>query len=329
VSGVRRLVAFVAAHGNAALVVLVVLAALAIPLVLPGNLLFSMTKAICYGLAIVGLKLLTGYGGQFSLGHSAFFVLGSYVAMVLAPAVGFPLAVAAGAVASLLLGALLGLAGLRIKGHYLGLLTFMVALAIIQVPKASVLVPVTGGTSGLSFRVPLPATTSLGRDHFWYWTAVAVALAAMLLIHLLIRSRFGRALQASRDNALAAGAIGVNTAVVDVAAFAISGACAGIAGGLLAGVLGYITTDSFNYTLSILLFVGMAVTGTRSLPAAFIGGVLIVFVPTWAGDVSRDLSWALFGGTLLVLLYIQVAAPGLVRRSTHWAGKARSAGGTR
>ena len=111
-------------------------------------------------------------------------------------------------------------------------------------------------------------------------------------------------------------------------AFAISGACAGIAGGLLAGVLSYISNDSFSYTLSILLFVGMAVTGTRSLPAAFLGGALIVFVPTWSGDVSQDLSWALFGGTLLILLYIQVAAPGLVKRVTHRAGKVRPAGGT-
>ncbi len=327
-SGARRLAALVTAHGNATLAVLVILAAIAMPLFLPGYLLFSMTKAICYGLGIVGLKLLTGYGGQFSLGHSAFFTLGAYVAIILAPTIGFPLAVAAATIASLLLGALLGLAGLRIKGHYLGLLTFMVALAIIQVPKASVLVPITGGSSGLSFRVPLPVTTSIGRDIWWYWTAVAVAFAVTLGVHFLIRSRFGRALQASRDNALAAGALGVNTALVDVTAFAISGACAGIAGGLLAGVLSYISNDSFSYTLSILLFVGMAVTGTRSLPAAFLGGALIVFVPTWSGDVSQDLSWALFGGTLLILLYIQVAAPGLVKRVTHRAGKVRPAGGT-
>ncbi|MCW5719359.1 MAG: branched-chain amino acid ABC transporter permease [Bauldia sp.] len=327
-SGAGRLAAFVTTRGNATLTVLVVAAAVTLPFVLPGYALFAMTKAICYGIGIVGLKLLTGYGGQFSLGHSAFLMLGAYVAIILAPTIGFPLAVALAAVAAMLLGALLGLAGLRIKGHYLGLLTFMVALAIIQVPKASVLVPVTGGSSGLSFRVPLPAATSYGRDLFWYWTAVAVAAAVTVGIHALIRSRFGRALQASRDNALAAGALGVNTALVDVAAFAISGACAGIAGGLLAGVLTYIDPGSFHYTLSILLFVGMAVTGIRSLPAAYIGGALIVFVPNWAEGVSRDLSWAVYGGTLLVLLYIQVSAPRLVRLVTQReARRGRPAGG--
>lgn len=328
-SAARALLAFVSARGNAALAIAVVLAAIAVPFVLPGYLLFSMTKAICYGLGIVGLKLLTGYGGQFSLGHSAFFTLGSYVAMILAPTIGFAPAVVAAAFATFLFGAAIGLAGLRIKGHYLGLLTFMVALAIIQLPKATVLVPLTGGSSGLSFRVPLPVTTSLGRDHFWYWTAVAVALLVTIGVHFLIRSRFGRALQASRDNALAARAMGVNTALIDVTASAISGACAGIGGGLLAGVLTYIDPGSFNYTLAILLFVGMAVTGLRSLPAAFIGGVLIVFVPTWSGDVSQDLSWAVFGGTLLLLLFIQVSAPGLVRRLSQSPGNTRSDGGVR
>ncbi|MCC6734513.1 MAG: branched-chain amino acid ABC transporter permease [Bauldia sp.] len=311
-----RLAGLVAARGNALLTAAVLVAAVAYPFLFPGYAINSMTMAICYGIGIVALKLLTGYGGQFSLGHSAFFALGSYVAFILAPTIGFAAAVAVAGIAAALLGALLGLAGLRIKGHYLGLLTFMVALALFQMPKASALAPITGGSSGLFYRAPLPATTPAARDVWWYWIVLAVALAITVGVHFLLRSRFGRALQASRDNALAAGALGVDTALVDVSAFAVSGAFAGIAGGLLAGVIGYISYDSFPYTLSILLFVGMTVTGARSLPAAYLGGALIVFVPTWAHDITSRLSWAVYGGALLALLYIQVNAPRLLQRLT-------------
>lgn len=323
-SALRSLVSFIDTRGNLVLAVLVLAAAVTLPFLLPGPALLSMTKAICYGLGIVGLKLLTGYGGQFSLGHSAFFTLGSYVAFLLAPSIGFAAAVVAATMASFILGALLGAAGLRIKGHYLGLLTFMVALAALQIPKATVLVPYTGGSSGLWFQVDLPTVGT--RDLWWYWIAVAVAAAVTVGIHLGIRSRFGRALQASRDNALAARAIGVNTALVDVVTFGVSGACAGIGGAILAGVLGYITNDSFNYTLSILLFVGLAVTGARSLPAAFIGGALIVFVPNWSDRMLQDLSWAIFGATLLALLFIQVAGPRVWLLITRSGGPPRQAG---
>lgn len=326
-NGVRRLAGFAAGRGDALLGAMTLLAALSFPLFLAGYALHSLTQGICFGIGIVALKLVTGYGGQFSLGHSAYFTLGSYVAIILAPTIGFAPAVALSAVAGSLLGGLLGLAGLRIKGHYLGLLTFMVALAFIQLPKASVLVPITGGGSGLSYRVPLPATTPLGRDHWWYWIALGVAVAITVAIHLLLQSRFGRALQASRDNPLAARALGVNTPFVDVTTFAISGACAGIGGGLMAGVLGYIGHDSFPYSLSILFFVAMAVTGVRMLPTAFIGGVLIVFVPSWAHDISSQLSWAVYGTALLILLYIQVAAPRLFQRLTYRGGAVRPAGG--
>ncbi|MGV8840540.1 MAG: branched-chain amino acid ABC transporter permease [Bauldia sp.] len=326
-SGIGHIARFATRRGNALLAALALAFAVAFPFLFPGLPVHSMTTAICYGIGIVGLKLLTGYGGQFSLGHSAFFALGAYVAFILSPAIGFAPAVAAAAIAAALLGALLGLAGLRIKGHYLGLLTFMVALAFFQLPKASVLVPITGGSSGLFYRVPLPATTFAGRDLWWYWIAVTAALAITLSVHILVRSRFGRALQASRDNPLAARAMGVNAALVDVSAFAISGACAGIAGGLMAGVLGYIGHDSFTYTLSILLFVGMAVTGPRSLPAAYVGGALIVFFPTWAHDITSRLSWAVYGGALLILLYLQVNAPRLLQRLTH-GGAVRSARGS-
>ncbi len=125
---------------------------------LRASLLFQLTLVMVYGLAILGLNLLTGFNGQFSLGHSAFYGIGAYTAAILmdkADLAYFWTLPCAGAVC-FVVGFLFGLPALRLQGLYLALATFALATAMPQILKFSALEPLTGGVQGIVILKPDP-----------------------------------------------------------------------------------------------------------------------------------------------------------------------------
>lgn len=307
--------------GNAGLA-LTLAALIALPFFTEGFFVFQMTKVLTYAVAIMGLNLLTGFNGQFSLGHGAFFAVGAYTTAILVEMGGFGF-VATLPFAALIcfgFGFLFGFPALRLEGIYLALATFALAVATPQILKLSPLEGLTGGVQGIylfseTFGEPpvpswAPVRSIFGVDEFdagTYWVylvTVAVLVLTYWILTNLVGSRTGRAMMAIRDNPIAARSMGVNAAFYKTVAFGVSAAVVGVAGGIGAASTKFVAPDSFTFFVSVSFLVGLVVGGVGWLPGALIGGAFIVFVPNYAEEVSKGLSGAFFGIFLILMIYL-------------------------
>jgi branched-chain amino acid transport system permease protein len=300
-----------------------VLACALAPLLADGFTLFQITLALILAIAILGLTLLTGVAGQISLGQGAFYALGAYTAAILTThagvAYGWTLP-AAGALC-FLAGLLFGLPALRLEGTYLALATFALALSTPQLLKLSALEPWTGGVQGLVLDKPEPPFgLPLTADQWLYALALAVAAPLYAAAHGLVRSRTGRALMAVRDDPIAARAAGVNVSLYKALAMGVGALYAGVAGALGAITVQYVAPDSFTFTLSIALFVGLVVGGVGFLPGALFGGLFVQFAPNLAEAVSKGLTGAVYGVFLLLVVFAMPSGLGGLLRaaSARW-----------
>ena len=183
--------------------------ALAILLAAKSFVVFQLTEVMIYGLAILGLNLLTGFNGQFSLGHSAFYGLGAYTAAILMHnyEVNYLLTLPAAGIVCFAIGFLFGLPALRLQNLYLALATFALAVAMPQILKFHALESWTGGVQGLVVDQPdPPAFLPIDTDQWLYYLTLAVVLLLFFAAANLVRSRSGRAIMAIRDNPIAAAA---------------------------------------------------------------------------------------------------------------------------
>lgn len=297
---------------------LVVLAGLLLcPFVLSGFQTFQLNLMLIYAIAIMGLNLLTGFNGQFSLGHGAFYAIGAYTAAILMDNydVSYFWTVPIAGVICFISGFLFGLPALRLEGVYLALATFALAVATPQMLKLSLFEDWTGGVQGIViFKPDAPFGLPLSQDQWLYLFTLAVGLLLYWAACNLITSRSGRAMMAIRDNPLAAVSMGVNVALYKSLAFGVSALFTGVAGALGAIVIQFVAPDSFTFVLSVALLVGLVVGGVGWLPGALIGGAFIVFVPNIAEEISKGLSGAMYGIMLILLIYVMpTGAGGLIR----------------
>ncbi len=291
--------------------------ALAVPFVFEGFTVFQFTLAGIYAIAVLGLNLLTGFNGQFSLGHSAFYAVGAYTAAILMDRYGLSayLTIPAAGAVCFVAGFLFGLPALRLEGLYLALATFALAVAMPQVLKSSHLEGLTGGVQGIDLLRPeVPFGLPLTADQWWYFVMLAVLLLMFWLARNLVDSRTGRAMVAIRDNPIAARSMGVNTALYKSVTFGVSGLYTGVAGALAAIVVEFVAPDSFTFSLSILFLIGLVVGGIGSIPGSIFGGLFILFLPNIAEEVSKGLAYAVFGLILILVIYLMpTGVAGLTR----------------
>ena len=281
--------------------------------------LFRLTMVVVYALALLGLNLVMGYGGQISLGHGAFYAVGAYTTAILMTNWGVPywatLPVAAAVCASL--GFLVGWPALRLSGPYLALVTLALATAVPQILKHKALEPWTGGVQGVLVTKPDPPfDLPLSRDQWLYLVALLVAAIGFGLVSSLMRGRIGRAVVAVRDNPLAAEAMGVDLAGLKTRSFALSAMLTGVAGSLGALAVEFVSPDSFSVFLSITLFVGSVVGGAASLLGAAAGAAFVVLVPSLANTVSKAAPGVAYGVMLILCLYLMPSGvAGLLHRA--------------
>lgn len=297
---------------------LIVLAGLLLcPFVLTGFQTFQLNLMLIYAIAIMGLNLLTGFNGQFSLGHGAFYAIGAYTAAILMDnyEVSYFWTLPVAGVICFISGFLFGLPALRLEGVYLALATFALAVATPQLLKLSLFEHWTGGVQGIViFKPDAPFGLPLSQDQWLYLFTLGVGLLLYWAARNLINSRSGRAMMAIRDNPFAAVSMGVNVALYKSLAFGVSALFTGIAGALGAIVIQFVAPDSFTFVLSVALLVGLVVGGVGWLPGALIGGAFIVFVPNIAEEISKGLSGAMYGIMLILLIYVMpTGAGGLIR----------------
>nr|WP_042337129.1 branched-chain amino acid ABC transporter permease [Bradyrhizobium sp. DOA9] len=293
---------------------------IAAPFLVSNFLIFQMTMVLVYTIAILGLNILTGINGQLSLGHGAFYAAGAYTAAILMDrwGIGYFWTLPAAALVCFVVGFLFGLPALRLEGVYLALATFALAVVTPQLFKLSPFENWTAGVTGITLAKPdAPFGLPLDQDQWLYLFTLAMTIAAYVCAHNLIARRGGRALMAIRDNPIAAQSMGVNTALYKSLAFGISALYTGVAGALGAIVLQFVAPDSFTFSLSIALLVGLVVGGVGWLPGALFGGAFVLFVPNLAESVSKGLSGAVYGLVLITLMYVMPSGVGGLLRATR------------
>jgi branched-chain amino acid transport system permease protein len=289
---------------------------LALPIFASGYHLYQFSQVLIYAIVLCGLNLLTGYNGQISLGHGAFFAIGGYGTAILVVKLGLPYwaAIPIASVVCFVAGFLFGFPALRLGGLYLALATFALAVAAPQILSYKGFDAWTGGSQGLQLMKPhAPFGLKLNVDQWTYLFCLFWAAILFLVAHNLVNGRVGRALVAIRDHPIAAETMGVNAALYKTTCFGVSALYAGVAGGLSAIAVGFVSPDSFGLALSLAFLVGIVVGGLASIGGVIFGALFIEFVPNYAdqlsvqfGEGAKALPGAIYG---LLLIAIMAAAP--------------------
>ncbi|MGC1175213.1 branched-chain amino acid ABC transporter permease [Polaromonas sp.] len=238
----------------------------------------QLTFILIYSIAGLGLMLLAGFTGLFSLGHAAFLGVGAYTQAVMTNAgVPFPIALACATGLSAAVGLVVGLPALRVKGIYLGIATLSFGFIVEEVFARWE--KVTGGNSGIHVKVPDLFGWKLSSGEEFYFLCLVIAIGATLAILNLLRSPTGRAFVAIRDSEISAQSMGIHLARYKTLSFALSAALAGIAGALYAHKLQFISPDQFNILQSIDLLLMIVVGGLGSVHGAFLGAIFLISMP--------------------------------------------------
>jgi branched-chain amino acid transport system permease protein len=303
----------------------VLAAACILPFVITSYQLLLATQVIVYAVALLGLNILTGYNGQFSLGHGAFYAIGAYTTAILLDKTGIPYwaTIPMAGVLCFIVGFLFGLPALRLEGHYLALATFALAIATPQLLKYKDFDFLTGGVQGIVITAPdAPDGLPLRADQWLYFFCLLWTVPLFIVAWNLLRGRTGRALVAIRDHPLAAATMGIDTARYKSMTFGVSAMYTGIAGALGALLAQFVSPDSFDFFLSVRFLVGIVVGGLASMAGAFFGAIFIEFVPNIADLLSKAAPQAIYGVVLIGCMYLMpTGVMGLVRALGHRLGR--------
>jgi branched-chain amino acid transport system permease protein len=310
----------------------VIAVAALIPAIWHGFVLFELTQVMIYALAILGLNLLTGFNGQFSLGHSAFYGIGAYTAAILMGDFNIPYVwtLPAAGIVCFVIGFLFGLPALRLQNLYLALATFTLAAAMPQLLKFHGFESWTGGVQGLVVDQPDPPSfLPISDDQWLYYFTLFVIVIMFAAAANLVRSRSGRALMAIRDHPIAAAAMGINLSLYKTLAFGVSALYTGVAGALGALAVQFVAPDSFTIFLAISLLVGLVIGGVGSIPGCLVGGVFVLFLPNIANSLSNGLAGAIYGVILLLVVFVMPSgAAGFGRRAVAYLARLRRSSNT-
>jgi branched-chain amino acid transport system permease protein len=240
----------------------------------------------------VSLNLITGFTGQFSLGHAGFMSVGAYVCAIVTmrmPTIpGFILGVVLGAVAAAILGFLVGLPTLRLRGDYLAIATLGMS-EIIRIIFLNL--EITNGAAGL-----------IGIPQFINWTWLFIfTVGIVLLLSNFVKSAHGRACISIREDEIAAESMGVDTIRYKVIAFIIGAACAGIAGAIYASYFYYLEPNLFGFLKSVDVLVIVVLGGLGSLSGSMLAAILLALISTYLQSFP-EIRMVLYSLILIVIM---------------------------
>lgn len=272
-----------------------------VPLGLRNYGIYLITLWCVYVMAGMGLNLTVGYAGQMSIGHAAFLGIGAYTAAILMKiGISFWLVLPAAAALCFVVGLALGFPALRVQHHYLAFATLgFNVLVYLFVRNEEWL---TGGTFGIS-GIQRPRFFGLSLDGaaaFFWFTYVSTILLALAL-WWLIRSPWGRAFAALRDNPIRAESLGVNIMAYTLLAFAIGAAFAGIAGAYFAVLVQFIEPAPFHLTASLMMLLMVIVGGSGKFFGPMLGAAIVILLPEWL-RFMKDWYLVIFGFAVVALM---------------------------
>lgn len=312
---------------------LVILAALVIvPNFLKNYGIHMFTTWLVFIIATMGLNLTVGYAGQKSLGHAAFFGIGAYtVAIFLKAGLSFWLGLPVAALFCFVVGLALGFPALRVQTIYLAFATlgFNTALWLVMRNEEWL----TGGTFGIN-NIARPSLGGISFDGnlAYYYLVLAFTIVLALLLWGLLRSPWGKAFTALRDNAIRAESLGIDTRSYTLLSFAIGAVYAGVAGGLYASQVQFIDPALFTVGASIMMYLMVVVGGPGYFLGPVLGSAVGVVLPEWLRFAQ---AWYLFvfGAAVVVLMIwlpdglLSIPDRIKARRQSREASAARAAAG--
>jgi branched-chain amino acid transport system permease protein len=267
----------------------------------------------------VSLNLITGFTGQFSIGHAGFMAVGAYssayltvyyaggwerslaglVGASVAHAMIFLLAILVGAIVAALAGLIVGIPSLRLRGDYLAIVTLgfaeIIRIVILNIDKV-------GGATGFT----VPAYTN------FLWVG-AFAVITIVIVYNIVHSDIGRALVSIREDELAAEAMGINTTNYKVLAFVISSALAGMAGVLFGHYTSFLSTNDFQFIRSFEIIIMIVLGGMGSLTGSVLGAIVITIMPELLRKLPGDFSrYRLVVYSALLILIMLTRPQGLL-----------------
>lgn len=266
---------------------------------------YLFTYWLIFVIATMGLNLTVGYAGQKSLGHAAFFGIGAYTVAILLKAgfswwLGMPVAVAL----CFFAGLVVGFPALRVQTIYLAFATLGFNTAMYLVMRNEEWL--TGGTFGINgIARPEIFGLSLKGGLAYYYFVLACAAIMVGLLWGLLRSPWGKAFTALRDNPIRAESLGIDTRSYTLMSFAIGAAYAGVAGVLFASLVDFIEPGPFAVGASIMMYLMVVVGGSGYFWGPLVGAAVGVVVPDWIRDAAPVLSnWylPLFGAVVVLMM---------------------------
>jgi branched-chain amino acid transport system permease protein len=316
------------AHLIGSLVILALM--VAIPPTLKSYGVYLFTYWLVFVIATMGLNLTVGYAGQKSLGHAAFFGLGAYtVAILLKAGISFWFGLPLAMLGCFVVGLGLGFPALRVQTIYLAFATLGFNTAVWLVIRNEEWL--TGGTFGIN-NIPRPQFLGLSLDDnlAYYYFVLAAALVMGAALWMLLRSPWGKAFTALRDNPIRAESLGVDIQAYTLLSFAIGAVYAGVAGALFAPLVEFIDPAPFSVATSIMMYLMVVVGGAGYFFGPLLGSAVGVLLPEWLRFAQ---AWYLFVFGVAVVLLMLWLPDGLLsipdrlraRRQARQASAARAA----
>jgi len=309
---------------------------LAFPVISAGNPYWIqvLIMAGLYVIMALGLNVMVGNAGLTCLGYAAFYAIGAYTYAILALRFGlsFWVCLPISGLIVMIFGLILGLPALRVKGHYLALVTIAFGLVVYQL--AINLEYLTGGANGLmnipppylgsfSFNSPLNlGFISLPFHANFYYLVLALTVVAIVVANRLSNSLVGLTWSSIREDQLAAQCYGVNLTKNKLWAFAFGAIFGGVAGAVYAGMIGFIAPENFTYSHSILILSMILLGGIDSVPGVIFGAVILTIIP----EMFRAFAdfRMMFYGIIIVLILLfknDGLIPAVKRKFTsQWGG---------
>lgn len=283
-------------------ILLIVLAVL--PSVLESYQIFVINLIAIHVIVALGLNLLVGYTGQISLGHAGFYAVGAYTSVILTTRYGvpFPAALLCAGLLSAAFGFLLGLPALRLSGPYLAIATLGFGIAVVQILNK--VESISGGHMGIHAPKLSIGSYVLETDVQAYCLIMPLCVLATIGALNLAKSRIGRAFVAIRDSDIAACATGVNLTYYKTLAFAVSAFFTGVAGSLMAHLVGYISPDNYNMFLSIHFLSIIVVGGLGSVLGSVLGAILMVSLQQFLSGL-QTFSMVVYGSIMVLVILFE------------------------
>ncbi len=288
---------------------------LVIPRVNQGYSMMVLNLGLIYSIAVYGVSVMLGLGGQLSFAAVAFMGVGAYfTANVTSGRLGFVLDTSLALLLTILLSALLsfliGLVLFRLKGTYFTFAT----IGLVQVAWSFYLSykPLFGGPDGIS-NIPTLKIFGFSPTNYneWFYILSGIVLVVALLVERIRRSQLGRSLSAIRDNEIAAQTLGINVFMTKVIAFTIAGALAAVAGSLYAMHSQFVSSDMFTFERATSYIIMAMLGGVNNTVGIFVGSVLVTMLPEWLRFMQQYLQLIYGVGVILLMVFMPMGLAGL------------------